>query len=754
MLETIGHYRIRRKIGQGAMGVVYEGWDERLERPVAVKTIDEGNESIAARTRLWREARSLARVNHPHVCQVYDVLEEAEALVLIMELLDGQSLADRLIAEVITAAEALRIERQMLLALQALHDLGIVHRDLKPSNVFLTRHGVKLLDFGLARTTHAASALDPDQTTIAAAFTAAGAILGTPAYMSPEQACGLTAGSAADIFSVGVVFYEMLTGKRPFDGASVVDVLYAVLHQNPPPLSGSREIEALDRIIRRAMAKRTEDRYASAHEMIEALESISLSGSTAVAPRTRTVSRIIVLPFRSPKSDEQTDFLTFTLPEAISNSLSAMDNLIVRSSLMAARFEGQPDPRRVAVEADVDAFLTGSLLRAGDRFRLTCQLIEAPGGRVLWSESANSSMQDLFTIQDELSERILKSLHVPLNEREDRAYRRDVPASAMAYEYYLRANQITVTRTLDNMSVARDFYLQCLEESPNYAPAWAAVGRVYHFLGKFSDDAGGNVERSQAAFTRAFALNPDLAIAHNFYTQAECDQGRPKQAMVRLLDRARSRRNDPELFAGLVQACRYCDELDASVAAHLRGRHLDPHLITSVAHTYFLLGDYPSAVDSYGKKAAFYLDCAALASMGEDRAALATLREREQSGGATGATGSLMRSLRAYLEGNWEECSGALAAIEAVNRTGDPEVLFYAARHLARINETERAVSTLFNATERGFICASALSRDPWFNSLRSCAGYLELMQRGERLRTETHAAFLAAGGEQVISIA
>src|SRR5580704_1570138 len=151
MLETVGHYRIRRKIGEGGMGVVYEGWDQRLERPVAIKTIHEASKSRDARSRLWREARALARVNHPRVCQVFDVLEEGEVLVLVMELLDGQSLADRLAGGAITTSEAVGIERQILEALQALHDLGIVHRDLKPSNAFLTRHGLKLLDFGLAR---------------------------------------------------------------------------------------------------------------------------------------------------------------------------------------------------------------------------------------------------------------------------------------------------------------------------------------------------------------------------------------------------------------------------------------------------------------------------------------------------------------------------------------------------------------------------------------------------------------------------
>lgn len=194
MLETIGHYRIRQQIGQGAMGVVYEGWDERLQRRVAIKTINETNESTVARTRLWREARSLARVNHPNVCHVYDVLEEREVLVLVMELLDGLSLADRLLEGIIDTSEGLQIARQILQALQALHDLGIVHRDLKPSNVFLTRHGVKLLDFGLAHTTDSARTADPSQT--ATAESIAGGIIGTPLYMSPEQASGLPVGSA------------------------------------------------------------------------------------------------------------------------------------------------------------------------------------------------------------------------------------------------------------------------------------------------------------------------------------------------------------------------------------------------------------------------------------------------------------------------------------------------------------------------------------------------------------------------------
>ncbi len=759
----LGRYMIVEPLGSGGMGEVFRAVDTDLRRDVAVKVLrpeQAGDAEGAARFR--REARSLARVNHPNVCQVYDVLEEREGLVLVMELLEGLSLADRLREGMVDASEAMKIVRQILQALQALHDLQIVHRDLKPSNVFLTRHGVKLLDFGLARTAGAAPGADPDRTATVESF--AGSIVGTPLYMSPEQASGLPALPASDIFSLGSVFYELLTGKRPFEASSTVDILYAVLHYNPPPLGGSREVEALDQILRRAMAKRVEDRYASAREMLAALEFVHLSESTAVAPRTRTVSRIIVLPFRAAKSDEHTDFLTFALPEAIGNSLLAMNNLIIRSSFLAARFEGQPDPRRVAVEADVDAFLTGSLLHVGGRFRLTCQLIEAPAGTVLWSETANSSMQDLFTVQDELCERILQSLQVPLDEREQRAAHRDVPATARAYECYLRANQnapvtystsarVTVPRSLDNMGIACDLYLQCLEESPDYAPAWARLGRVYHFLAKFSDHPQNSEELSEKAFRRAFALSPDLAIAHSLYTPAQCDQGHAGKAMVRLLERARFRRNDAELFAGLVQACRYCDELDASMAAHLRGRHLDPHLVTSAAHTCFLMGDYAASIELYGSKGGFYLDCAALATMGESETALSRLRERERSGSATGTVGALMRSLRAWLEGNTEESLDAIMAAETA-LPADPEVLFYVARQLAQIGQTERAIAALFTTMDRGFLCASAIVSDPWFASMRSSPRYAPLLQEAERRRNETHAAFFAAGGSQVISIA
>jgi serine/threonine protein kinase len=222
----VAHYRIEARLGEGGMGVVYKAWDERLERAVAIKTIRGVCETDEARRRLWHEARSLARVSHPNVCQVFDADEDGGTLFLVLELLEGQSLAGRLVAGPPATSETVRIARQVLVALDALHELGIVHRDLKPSNVFLTPHGVKLLDFGLARSTGASLPAGGECASTITNLTAPGMILGTPRYMSPEQACGLVAGPASDIFAAGCILYEMLAGKRAFDGDSCVDVLY------------------------------------------------------------------------------------------------------------------------------------------------------------------------------------------------------------------------------------------------------------------------------------------------------------------------------------------------------------------------------------------------------------------------------------------------------------------------------------------------------------------------------------------------
>src|SRR5688572_15017390 len=267
----IGHYRIDRKLGEGGMGVVYAARDERLERTVAVKMMSSLADDETARRRFWREARAAASVNHPNICQLYEIGEDAGELFIAMELLEGEALSERLRRGALSVSETVPIGLGVLAALSALHARGIVHRDLKPSNVFLTPHGVKLLDFGLARPSGPELARSLSSSTD---LTRTGMLMGTPGYMTPEQVMGEALDARTDLFAVGAILFEMLAGRPAFGGRSFVETLHATLHEQPPALAGSPAVAAVDRVIRRALAKRPADRPASAEAMADELRAV------------------------------------------------------------------------------------------------------------------------------------------------------------------------------------------------------------------------------------------------------------------------------------------------------------------------------------------------------------------------------------------------------------------------------------------------------------------------------------------------
>jgi serine/threonine protein kinase len=282
MPDAIGPYTIVREIGRGGMGIVYEGWDERLSRAVAIKTILRASDPTM-RERFVREARAAAAVSHPNICQLFDIGEHNGEPFLCMELLDGKSLAERLTDGPIPVPEAATTQLAVLSALAALHRRGIVHRDLKPTNIFLSANGVKLLDFGLARGTVASL----DET----AVTMPGMVMGSPRYMSPEQVRGEDVDARTDIFAAGLVLYEMLSGRAAFGGTSAIDVLHAVVHEHPPALVGSPSVVDLDRVIQRAVSKGREDRYQSAEDMATDLRASMSRGDAGEVARARATKR-------------------------------------------------------------------------------------------------------------------------------------------------------------------------------------------------------------------------------------------------------------------------------------------------------------------------------------------------------------------------------------------------------------------------------------------------------------------------------
>jgi len=581
-------------------------------------------------------------------------------------------------------------------------------------------------------------------------LTQAGTILGTPYYMSPEQMQGRTADARSDLFAAAAILFEMLTGRPAFAGRTMMEVFHATLYENPPALGGSPGIAAVDRVIRRALSKRPEDRHPRAADMAQELRAALLLHDPRAAPLLRAVTRIIVLPFRLLRPDPETDFLAFSLPDSITSSLSGLESLVVRSSLNAARFAGDAsDLKRIAVEAEVDIVLSGSLIRAGDQIRVAAQLVEAPAGAVIWSQVSTIGMQDVFRLEDEIVQRIVGSLSVSLTAREHRMLRQDVPATASAYQSYLRANQHAY-RSAD-WGVARDLYLRCVDEDPRYAPAWARLGRVQRLISKYSAlDAGRGLQDAEAALRRALELNPDLSFGHNMIAHLEADLGRAEDAMSRLLGRAKTGIADPELFAGLVHVCRYCGLFDASVAAHYEARRLDPQVRTSVAQTFFMMGDYGRVTEESAADIG-YIDALALTALGREPEALALLRDREMR-----AEHRMIRllivSLRAALEGRREDTLRLCA--EYLNlRIKDPEALYYMARHIAYVGDADAALDTLQSAVDGGLAAYPALARDPWLDSLRTRARFNALAQVVEARFKQAQEAFRRADGERLLGL-
>ena len=733
--ERLGAYLVTGLLGEGGMGVVYEARDERLGRTVALKVIHgDVLRHPGMRDRFYREARVAASVNHPNVCQIYDIGDDGGCVYLAMERLDGESLAERMSRGPLQLTEAVNVALGILAALEALHRRGVVHRDVKPANIFLTPHGVKLLDFGLARV------LDAESQT---RLTQPGTILGTPRYMAPEQVRSAAVDERADIFALSAILYEMLTGVAPFAADSIAGTLEKILHADPPMVAGSRGVDAADRVIHRGLAKSPGHRFPTAEAMANALRGVLRFPDADVARRATAVTRLIVLPYRLLTPDADLEFLPFSLAEAIASSLTALDTLVVRSSLVAARFAtGAADLERIATEASVDVVLTGSLLRSSGKLRVATELIEVPSGRVIWSGASHASMGDIVDLHEDVTRRVVESLALPLSERERRALGRDVPSNARAYEFYLKGVQLG--RDPNSLDLARDMFLEALSADPEYAPAWARLGHVYRVLGKYRADPE-TASRAESALNRALELNPDLGFADRAYAQIEVDYGRSQSAMVRLVRRTSTRANDPDMFAGLVHSCRYCGLFDASLAAHERARRLDPNIGTSVQYTLLMAGRYDQALaQATGHDSVRGMT---LAMIG-DAAATRELRSHAERLSAVNMApmARFVGGIATMLEGNVRVLREAIDAwLDAGLR--DPEALFIHGLFLTGGGDHARGFELIRQSVRSGYLPHDTMRRHRWLDPLRDSDEFQALAEATRVRHAQAVVAFTEAGG-------
>jgi serine/threonine protein kinase len=729
------------------MGVVYKAEDQRLERVVALKVIREFAGDSSRRRRFWQEARAAAQVAHPNACRIYDIAEEQDRLVLVMEFIEGESLARRLERGSLPAQEAGQITLALLSALEAFHKIGIVHRDLKPSNIVLSNGGTKLLDFGIAK--HVPSNANEVTAATVGDATAPGLFLGTPRYASPEQFRDRPVDARSDLFSMGVILFEMLTGQPPFPGETFGEVAHAVLQGVPPALSGSPAIAAMGRIVHRALSREPQDRYASAEAMAAELRATLQMDGIDTKAQARPLRRIIVLPFKMLRPSEDIQFLAYSLPEAITVSLGGLENLVVRSSIVASRYSmDAPDLQKIAREAEVDIVLTGALLNVGERLRITTQLVEVPSGALLWSHSSQATNHELLELHDDLVRRVVGSILPSLTAQEHQSLQQDRPASPTVYQLYLQANEFS--RQWENLPGAIEMYERCVSLDPSYAPAWARLGRARWLGDKYDLGSLEGLRTADEAFQTALQLNPNLTLAHNLYTHVQVDQGRSLDAMKRLLDRAHQRRSDVELFAGLGHVCRYCGLLRPALVAHQEARRLDPLISTTVMHTYFMLGDYDRSLENSGGDYGYGM-ALALAMLGRREEAIAVLKQRELA--KPWRLGKLyLTSLRALLEDKREE---SLAVSEELMQATfrDPEGMYYLARQFGYLGKEAQALDMLCRAVDNGFFCHQAMLRDPWLDSLRARTEFTNVMNKAHRLQREASIAFVAGGGASLLGI-
>jgi serine/threonine protein kinase/Tfp pilus assembly protein PilF len=515
--KTLTHYKILDELGEGGMGAVYLAEDQNLGRKVALKLLHEEMASNAERLeRFRREAQAVAALNHPNIVTIHSIEEAPEGHFITMELVEGKGLDQMITGDGLSSKRVLEIAEPLIRALVAAHERGITHRDLKPANIMVTNDGtVKILDFGLAKL-QAAPDSDMHDDLPTQALTQIGTVVGTIPYMSPEQVQGKPVDHRTDLFSLGVILYEMATGHRPFGGETSADVASAILRDAPESITETRPDmpDQFGRIIARCLEKEPAMRYQAAGDIQTALANLGESVDGGAGSDKPSVA---VLPFLDMSPEKDQDYFCEGLAEELINALVAVEDLEVASRTSAFRFKGsQQDIREIGRRLGVSTVLEGSVRKAGSQVRIAIQLVKVEDGYHLWSNRYDRELKDVFAIQDEIAQKIVEALQITLSptaKEKTKKAEKEAPEDVQAYDYYLKGRKFFYEFRAKGFELARQMFARAIVIDANYARAYAGVADCCSSLFSYYDASEENLHEADTSSRKAVELDPESAEA-------------------------------------------------------------------------------------------------------------------------------------------------------------------------------------------------------------------------------------------------
>ena len=730
--ETISHYRIIAKLGEGGMGEVYQAEDTKLDRSVALKFLPaELTRNPEAKARFVQEARAASALDHPNICTIYEVDETNEGrLFIAMACYEGETLKERIARGPLPLDETFDIARQVAGGLAKAHERDIVHRDIKPANIFITHDGlVKILDFGVAKLKGLAQ------------MTRTGTTLGTAAYMSPEQARGEDVDHRTDIWSLGVVLYEMVTGRRPFQGDYEQAVVYSILNTEPNAPSQLRKDipRIIENITIKTLQKNREDRYENLQELLADLK----APSNKISTKDEEEKSIIVLPFVNMSSDPEQEYFSDGLTEEIITDLSHIHDLLVISRSSAVTFKGTKKKlKEIAREVNVQYVLEGSVRKAGNDIRITAQLIEATNDAYLWAEKYSGTLDDVFDIQERVSSSIVNALRLKLTaDEKERIAARPIDNTA-AYDLYLRAyqefwqfNEGALERALRYLQNATGL----ISDNDVIYSAMAMIYSQFVNIGLKHEDY---IAKSEEYAQMALAINPGSSkIHHVMGFNSLVFYGNPAKAVHHLKRAVMTEPSLPGPLISLIAAYCYCGKIDAAVPLVDTLRKINPLSPQRYYFEGFLRfydGKYNLALEplrkSYQMEPAnpiFYFYYAwTLAYCKKHDEALSVIDEHIDADSDIYLSRSA-HLLKSTLLNDRDAASGIITNdfLQSTKRRGVFSHLV--ATMLAHLSERDRALDLLENAVDLGFFNYPLLSaKDPWLESISTDARFKELIRR------------------------